>query len=503
MQLRGAVASHVGNVRETNQDRAHFGGFVAAVADGMGGHQGGETAASIAINEFLQVVDPVAPGGLVEIVEDANRAVFERASDPSLRGMGTTLVALTLRPSEQKISVVNVGDSRAYFVRGGEMGQLTVDHSLVEDLVRQNRLTPDEAMTHPQRNILTRALGIASEVEVDRFLVPTRIGDRFLLCSDGLFTEINEDEILDIMNRFLEPNEAADALVEAALRGAARDNVTVAVVDVVEDGLGGDVSSAEPQTLQMPSYEPKEPATATAPAGSPGPGEVAAPAAGDLASGGGGQASAGATGAPTATATAVGVVDPDPQLTDTQPILAADDVLHEPVAEPAAERRRSRLAPLLFIVGFVALVIAGAYYGLGAWARQTWFIDTVSAEDDQLVLVNGRPGGFWVLGGGEPEPVDDARLVELDEEGRAAVTEEQTFDSRAEAEDHIERHRVASTDDVTDPAVDPDADGDDSTTTTVSEAPPDEEPVDDEVLDELTDNAPVPESTTSTQAPGN
>ncbi|MGI9614896.1 MAG: protein phosphatase 2C domain-containing protein, partial [Acidimicrobiales bacterium] len=206
MQLRGATASHVGNVRDSNQDRVHFGGYTGVVADGMGGHQGGEMAASIAISEFVDVVDPIPPGGLVELVEEANRAVFERAADPDLRGMGTTLVALTLRPTEEKVSVVNVGDSRAYFLRDDEFGQLTLDHSLVEDLVRQNRLTRDEALTHPQRNILTRALGIASQVEVDRFLVPTRIGDRFLLCSDGLFNEVTEDGIIAILRDCPEPN---------------------------------------------------------------------------------------------------------------------------------------------------------------------------------------------------------------------------------------------------------------------------------------------------------
>lgn len=252
MEFRGAVASHVGNVRDTNQDRVHFGGFVAAVADGMGGHQGGETAASIAINEFRHHSEPIAPGGLVEIVEDANRAVFERAADPDLRGMGTTLVALTLRPNERAVNVVNVGDSRAYFLHGGELGQLTLDHSLVEDLVRQGRLEPEEALTHPQRNILTRALGISSEVEVDRFLQPVEIGDRFLLCSDGLFNEVGEDEIVQILLDHPEPNAAADTLVAAALSRAARDNVTVAVVDVVENGQGADVSTAETEPLKLP-----------------------------------------------------------------------------------------------------------------------------------------------------------------------------------------------------------------------------------------------------------
>ena len=189
----------------------------------------------------------------MEIVEEANRAVFERAADPDLRGMGTTLVALTLRPGEGKVSIVNVGDSRAYFFRAGQFSQLTRDHSLVEDLVIAGKLTPEEALTHPQRNILTRALGIASEVEVDRFLQDVELADRFLLCSDGLFNEVSEEEIVQILDQCPEPNEAADALVREALSRTARDNVTVAVVDVVNDGEGGDVSSAPPEALQIPS----------------------------------------------------------------------------------------------------------------------------------------------------------------------------------------------------------------------------------------------------------
>jgi PPM family protein phosphatase len=256
MELLGATATHVGNVRENNQDRAHFGGYVGVVADGMGGHQGGETAAAIAISEFIEVTAPIGPSGLVELVEEANRAVFERAADPDLRGMGTTLVALTLRPAEEKVSVVNVGDSRAYFLRGDEFGQLTHDHSLVEDLVRQKRLTPDEALNHPQRNILTRALGIASHVEVDRFLIPTKVGDRFLLCSDGLFNEVSVDHIKSLLQQHTAPNAAADALVAAALSGAGRDNITVVVVDVVADGDGGNLSTTMSDTQLLPAVTP-------------------------------------------------------------------------------------------------------------------------------------------------------------------------------------------------------------------------------------------------------
>jgi len=245
MELRGATVSHVGNVRDVNQDRSHFGGFVAAVADGMGGHQGGETAAQLAIDCFESIPGPLKDNALVEVVEIANQSVFSQSTKPNLRGMGTTLVAMTLLPSEEKVIITNVGDSRAYQLRNDQMGQLTFDHSLVEDLVRQNRLTPEEALVHPQRNILTRALGIGPEVEVDRFHIPIKLGDRFLLCSDGLFNEVTDDEIKRILMEFESPDQAGEALVNAALASVGRDNITVAVVDIVEEGQGGNLTSAE------------------------------------------------------------------------------------------------------------------------------------------------------------------------------------------------------------------------------------------------------------------
>lgn len=448
MELRGATASHVGNVRETNQDRTHFGGFVAVVADGMGGHQGGETAASIAISQFVDVGDPIAPGGLVELVEHANRAVFERAAEPELRGMGTTLVAMTLRPSEGNVIVVNVGDSRAYWLRGNEMGQLTLDHSLVEDLVRQNRLSKEEALTHPQRNILTRALGIAPDVEVDRFLVSTAVGDRFLLCSDGLFNEVTEDEILRIMQENPEPNHAADALVAAALRGAGRDNVTVAVVDVVAEGHSGNVSSSEPETLQMPAYDPSQ---GGEPTGTPPPTEPSAEADGGF---GLGQSAAGQTMTATPTATAT-VEAPAGQATTTEaparagavnlaeettsPVLSPDTESAPqptPVSAPEERQRRNRLATFLFTVGFVALLVTGAYYAADYWGRLVWHVEI--GDSGEVLLVNGRPDGFWILAGDtEGEPLGNVTEEQLADSARALIAEGRTFDSKQAAEDFV------------------------------------------------------------------
>ena len=160
--------------------------------------------------------------------------------------MGTTLCALAFVEHEgtNKLAIVNVGDSRVYRLDGDRLDQITEDHSLVEALVREGRLTPEEAETHPQRNILTRALGVADSVEVDRFFVDPMAGSRFLLCSDGLFNEVGEDEIARMLGEEPDPTIAADHLVMAANTGGGRDNITAVIVDIAE-GVAEPVEAAD------------------------------------------------------------------------------------------------------------------------------------------------------------------------------------------------------------------------------------------------------------------
>jgi protein phosphatase len=450
MQLRGAIASHVGNVRENNQDRAHFGGYVAAVADGMGGHQGGEMAASIAISEFLPIDQPIGPGGLVELVEEANRAVFERASDPELRGMGTTLVAVALRPDEEKISIVNVGDSRAYFFRNHDLSQLTNDHSLVEDLVRQKRLTKEEALHHPQRNILTRALGIASHVEVDRFLVDVQVGDRFLLCSDGLFNEVDEIDIARLLAESARPNEAAEQLVSAALAGAGRDNVTVAVVDVVAEGEGGNLSNRPAETLLVPTVginTGEFEVTAESAAGTTQPAPAPATAAGPAPGVGRAEPQPVVPGEqvrnqnqPNPTSGLDG--EPDHRMSALE-LDRLDEVPRYETAEyPTVEvhdRKRSRIGLMVTVIGVLALLAGIGYLGVSVVSKRGYY---VGADGESRVTVfQGRPGGLlWV----EPSPVGegtDLALSDLTEEDQERVEAELTFPSEAEALAFIEELR--------------------------------------------------------------
>ena len=233
MHLVGGAETSKGRVRELNQDRPLLNQWVAGVADGMGGHRAGETAAQLAAAQLIDIDGPLDAEGLVAAIRAANDRILDEGRDPNLRGMGTTLVVLTLVGDEALVA--NVGDSRAYGLFDGQLEQLTEDHSLVEDLVRQGQLSPEEARSHPQRNIVTRALGIGFDVDVDVFRRPARVGDRYLLCSDGLFNEVEQERIATELRRWDDPNDAARELVRLANEAGARDNVTCVVVDVRDD----------------------------------------------------------------------------------------------------------------------------------------------------------------------------------------------------------------------------------------------------------------------------
>jgi protein phosphatase len=232
MMLRTAARTDIGRVRPSNQDAVLCLDRLVAVADGMGGAPAGETASSLA----LAVVDAAFTGRSADELElgvrAANRAIFERASgDDGLEGMGTTLCAVGLT-GDGRLVVVNVGDSRAYLLRDGELHRLTADHSIVGDLVRRGELTEGEARQHPHRSVLTRAVGVAPTVDVDAAERPAGPGDRLLLCTDGLVNEVRPEDIASAMASDRELADIADALVELALANGGHDNVAVVVADV-------------------------------------------------------------------------------------------------------------------------------------------------------------------------------------------------------------------------------------------------------------------------------
>jgi protein phosphatase len=234
-----ASKTDVGRQRHTNEDNFYDQPPLFAVADGMGGAQAGEVASEMAIDEFVQDRDTDTAGEkqLEQIAHGANRKIWDMAqSDSRHAGMGTTLTAAML--DGQYVAVGHVGDSRLYLYRDGEIERMTRDHSLVEEFVRQGKLTPEQAEKHPQRSVITRALGPEHSVEVDTFRIPARDGDVFLLCSDGLSGMVSDDDLAAILAEGQPLDVTAEKLVERANDNGGRDNITAVLFRVEDDGDG-------------------------------------------------------------------------------------------------------------------------------------------------------------------------------------------------------------------------------------------------------------------------
>ena len=224
--------THTGRQRRANEDSHYARSPLFAVADGMGGAQAGEIASRIAV-ETIGADAGVGAEQLATVIEKANASIHELSrSDERRAGMGTTMTVLLV--GEEEIHVAHVGDSRAYLLRGGELEKLTRDHSLVDELVRQGKLTPEEANEHPQRSVITRAVGPEAHVEVDTTTWQAKAGDVFLICSDGLTTMIGESEILATLQSSATLEDAGHALIDAANDAGGRDNITVVLFRVEE-----------------------------------------------------------------------------------------------------------------------------------------------------------------------------------------------------------------------------------------------------------------------------
>jgi len=217
-------------VRDNNEDALVSNDHLAAVADGMGGHPGGEVASAVAIALTQAAFTGRSLDELQAAVRAANRAIWDRAS-AGLEGMGTTICAAGLT-EDGNLAVVNVGDSRAYVFRNGSLTQLTQDHSVTAEAVRRGELSEHEALDHPHRSVLTRALGVAPDVELDSTAHSAIEGDRLLLCTDGLFNEVPNDEIASIMAATGDIQTTADGLVELALSRGGRDNISVVLGEI-------------------------------------------------------------------------------------------------------------------------------------------------------------------------------------------------------------------------------------------------------------------------------
>jgi serine/threonine protein phosphatase PrpC len=241
--INHGVATDTGNLRPQNEDSYLVSDRLVAVADGMGGHNAGEVASAMAVALLQERTgdDVITADAFVDVITTINRTIYEEAtSASSQRGMGTTLAAVLMVADDAvpHAIVANVGDSRTYLFRDGELRQVSVDHSYVQELVTEGIITADEARSHPRRNIVTRALGIDPNVMVDTWTIPLMVGDRFMLCSDGLVDEVAVGDITSILAGIEDPTEASRQLVAIAKARAGRDNITVAIFDVgsVEPG---------------------------------------------------------------------------------------------------------------------------------------------------------------------------------------------------------------------------------------------------------------------------
>ena len=238
LRLRAGADTDVGNIRDSNEDDLLVvDDALYVVADGMGGHVAGEVASREAVQALRDAyTTPGTTDDVRQAVRLANGAVLKRgADDPSYRGMGTTVTAVAV-VDDDKLAVANVGDSRTYLLRDGELVQLTEDHSFVQEAVRSGQLTRSQAESHPRRSQLTRALGVGDDIEVDIDVLEPRTGDRLLLCSDGLWDEVGDEVIAMVLSNHADPDEAASKLVLWAKEAGGRDNITVIVLDVIDGG---------------------------------------------------------------------------------------------------------------------------------------------------------------------------------------------------------------------------------------------------------------------------
>jgi protein phosphatase len=243
---RVAAVTDPGRTRRHNEDSYVIEPPLFAIADGMGGAQAGEVASRLATAALKEgQADAGGEQRISDLIQEANRRVYDRSSsDPNTSGMGTTITVALVE--NDHVAFGHVGDSRAYLIRDASMEQLTEDHSLVNELLKTGRLSREEAETHPQRSVITRALGTDPDVDVDTFSVRAETGDLFLLCSDGLTDMVSEESILDVVERNRDDIDGAlRALVKEANRGGGQDNITVVAFEIANGVLSHDGDTRE------------------------------------------------------------------------------------------------------------------------------------------------------------------------------------------------------------------------------------------------------------------
>ena len=399
--LRYAARSDVGLVRSNNQDSAYAGSHLLVVADGMGGHAGGDVASSVAIGR-LAALDSETPASdivatLEESVLEANQEILRRARDePQLRGLGTTITAL-LR-AEGKFALAHIGDSRAYLLRDEETVQITKDHTFVQRLLDEGRLTEEEAERHPQRSVLMRVLGdVDADPELDLSLRAAHAGYRWLLCSDGLSGLVSLDTIDATLKDIEDPGECADALVQLALKGGGPDNITCIVADVVDlDALprGVEAPSTTPQIVGSAARNRHRPTTASGPAA-----KAAA-------------------------------------LTREEPEIPYED---EDFSEEEPPRRSPW--PAVVVLALLVALLGGLLWGGYAWSQRQYYVGT---DGTRVVLYQGLAQDLGPVSLSEPLEVTDIEIEDLPEITRQQVESTISASDREGADQIIDRLEQAA-----------------------------------------------------------
>ena len=392
VEFHYAARSDVGLVRQNNQDSGYAGANLLVLADGMGGPAGGDIASSVAIAHLVPLDTDSHPAetllpSLRDALMDAHEELSERSEqDPELAGLGTTCIALMR--SGNKLAMVHIGDSRAYLLRGDTLTQVTTDHSFVQYLVDSGQITPEEAEHHPQRNVVMRILGDSqADVTPDETMREAVVGDRWLLCSDGLSGVVSSDTIAEILTDVRDPGECAEELIRLALLAGGPDNVTCVVADIVPAGT---IPPSAPQIVGAAAKDRLAPTR-----------------------GGGGAA-----------ARAAALASPTKE-------LPVDD---EAEAEADAPRR-SRFAWLLPVISLmlaIGVVIAG---WLGwQWSQSQYY---VMGKDGSVVIFQGIPQsiGSWNLS--HAVEITDDKLDQLAAVDQQRLQEPVTRSSRGEVDAYV------------------------------------------------------------------
>ena len=395
----------VGNVREHNEDSMLVAPPLFVVADGMGGHEAGEVASAIAVETMREFAPRTSDAdALAEAVRQANAAVLKGAEDGRGRpGMGTTMTAALVLDDE--VIVAQVGDSRAYLLHNGSLKQVTRDHSLVADLIEQGRITEEEARYHPQRSVITRALGSDTNMDPDIYTFRVEKGDVLMLCSDGLSSMVTDDVIKETMLEHSLPDEMCNALVREALAAGGLDNVTVVVVEPL---LAGDEEAGDSEPTS--DFAPIEHEEHVAPKVNTV--NVAAPV-------------------------------PKASMRPREIVVGAPEVdagaSADAVKSAARKRRKGRKAPIIWAIVFVAIIV-GACAGFYSYAQNSYYL---ISENDHVSIYRGLPGNIGGLSFSWLEEQTDVDANKLAPTTASRLEHGISVNSLEEAQSTIEDYRKA------------------------------------------------------------